>query len=698
MIVLLRGGLYLFSIRQLCTQRCILMLTVGIYALFFGVRLYCLDQDLPPWGIATYQPIDEGAYAQMALHYVNYGDINPNNGMTEYPIFCAEQLINNLIGNLFVLSGLLLIGDNYWGLRVPYVVISFFVFISIHAVLLKIRNIYGRKNTVELLILLAILAYLSIDFVFSMAGRVVEPSILRGLFIQLLILIMLYIENEKVKWLLLGFASTISVFLVYISNMFVYCTLGLTLVFVGKRNGLRNSLISTIWTIIGIFIALLISEYYYHSVWHVGAIANAWSSVAGFQRLGTYATQGLYDIAKHAVSFCSAHANFYNVPIFFVFLCVLGDIALYCFRKMDEKIAFMLFLFVAYFIQTLFSDDYVVRKYIIIYPVVWYLLYFRFLIREKKDTNDSYNNWKDYNISRIYFISAAICFGTVIFRLFMIHDGTPLDFSTLDKSVILIAPIAVSGFAIWQMNRKPMLCFLPRWIIIACLLSMGINSYFVGKYVFIHPTFSEKEIMECLREFDGQYVLGEYENGFTLYNSIKPVLNSSKKYQEFIEKNPELYYFDYGEDWDGGFRYYLDNEIFSDCFYTVIPYRYFERQFKVAGNKRPLAIYKVISKEDVESYYRNLRTKYLIIRKELEEDFLNLYISDGKINEEMYGKDYIEDYDLPFFEKMILHNGCYSFVDYFDLSLVDIEYRKQYIKRQEKLLAKRESIRLKYPF
>lgn len=688
----------MFWIRQLRTQRCILMLTVGIYALFFGVRLFCLDQDLPPWGIATYQPIDEGCYAQMALHYVNYGDFNPNNGASEYPIFCVEQLINNWIGNLFVLSGLLLIGDNYWGLRVPYVVISFFVFISIHAVLLKLRNIYGRKNTVELLVLLAILAYLSIDFVFSMAGRVVEPSILRGLFIQLLILIMLYIENEKVKWLLLGFASTISVFLVYISNMFVYCTLGLTLVFVGKRNGLRNSLISSIWTIIGIFIALLISEYYYHSVWHVGAIANAWSSVAGFQRLGTYATQGLYDIAKHAVSFCSAHANFYNVPIFFVFLCVLGDIVLYCFRKMDEKIAFMLFLFVAFFVQTLLSDDYVVRKYIIIYPVVWYLLYFRFLIREKKDTNNSYNNWKEYNISRIYFIAAAICFGTVIFRLFMIHDGTPLDFSTLDKIVILMAPIAASGFAILQMNRNPMLHFLPRWIVFACLLSVGINSYFVGKYIFIHPTFSEKEIMEGLQDFNGQYIMGEYANGFSLYNSIKPVLNTSKKYQEFLANNPDLYYFDYGEDWDGNFRYYLDNEVFDNCPYTVVPYRYIECQFKVAGKKRPMALYRAIPKGDVETYYRNLRNHYLTIRRDLEEEFLSLYISDGKINLEMYGKDYINNSELPIFEKMIIQNGCYAFVDYYDLSLVDKVYRKQATERLELHLRKRQSIREKYLF
>ena len=688
----------MFCLRQMCSQRSSVLLTIGIYTMFFAVRLFCLDQDLPPWGIATYQPIDEGAYAQLALHYVNYGDMNPNNGASAYPIYCAEQLINNLIGNLFVLSGLSLLGDNYYGLRIPYVLISFLVFFSVHIVLLKLRNLYGKKNSVETLLLLAILAYLSIDFAFSMAGRVVEPSILRGLFLQFMIMLYLFVMNDKIKWFFMGFVATISVFLVYISNMFLFLILGFMLCFLGIKYGFRKSFVDALWMFLGIISALAISEYYYHQMWNVGAVANAWSSVVGFQRLGTYDTRSLYDIAKHAVSFVSAHANFYNIAPVFIFICVLGDIAAYCVRKLDENIAFFLFIFLAFGLQTLASDDYIVRKYILIYPAMWYLLYFRFLVRSEFTAGSAYIQWKQRNMVRIYCAAALVCWGIVSFRLFMIHDGTPLDFSLLDKIILLSVPIAVSIYSFLEMGIRLGRYFRPGWIVLAYLLSVGINSYFIGKYIFANPTFSEKEIMENLREFNGRYVLGEYENGFSLYNSIKPVLNTSQMYQSFLAGNPELYYFDYGDDWDGNFRYYLDHEIFTDCPYTVVPFRYFERKFQVAGNKRVVALYKAIPKEDVRKHYRNLRNKYLAIRKDLETEFLNEAIFDGEINKEMYGKDYIEDSDFLFWEKLILHNGCYAYVDYFDLSLVQKEYRKQSVKKLEQLLEKKRAIREKFLF
>ena len=57
-----------------------------LFFLFIISRLLFLDEDLPPWGIINYQPIDEGSYAILALNQYNYDAISPDvfNGDVEY--------------------------------------------------------------------------------------------------------------------------------------------------------------------------------------------------------------------------------------------------------------------------------------------------------------------------------------------------------------------------------------------------------------------------------------------------------------------------------------------------------------------------------------------------------------------------------------------------------------------------------------
>ena len=47
------------------------------FVFIFALRAYDLEADIPARGLVLYQPIDEGAYANMALYQYNYQSLYP---------------------------------------------------------------------------------------------------------------------------------------------------------------------------------------------------------------------------------------------------------------------------------------------------------------------------------------------------------------------------------------------------------------------------------------------------------------------------------------------------------------------------------------------------------------------------------------------------------------------------------------------
>ena len=90
------------------------MLVISIYFL----RILNLDQDLPPWGIGYYQPVDEGSYSLLALNYTHYGYLNPTTiGDISYEVNTPLQTRTNIFGNILSIISLSLFGNNYYGFR-----------------------------------------------------------------------------------------------------------------------------------------------------------------------------------------------------------------------------------------------------------------------------------------------------------------------------------------------------------------------------------------------------------------------------------------------------------------------------------------------------------------------------------------------------------------------------------------------------
>lgn len=91
-----------------------------IFTLFF-LRVIGLDKDLPNFGLTFYQAKDEGSYSAMSVLLYEYGSVDAAGNMD---IVVAHTFRANIIGNLLQFAAMKILGDNYYGFRIPYVLIT----------------------------------------------------------------------------------------------------------------------------------------------------------------------------------------------------------------------------------------------------------------------------------------------------------------------------------------------------------------------------------------------------------------------------------------------------------------------------------------------------------------------------------------------------------------------------------------------
>lgn len=190
--------------------------------MFVSSRLLWLDQDPPPWGTVNYQPIDEGSYSIMAMHLLIYGRLNLEENKPGISVSTPPHVRANLFGNALSYFTLRLLGRNYYGYRATSAIWSTGV---IALVLLCLREMlkaceHNRSAGIEFLLLMAIA---TTDFAFLVSGRVVEPSIVRAFFNVLALFLFIRLrDHARFRFFMLGFVVNISIFLVYITNVFMY--------------------------------------------------------------------------------------------------------------------------------------------------------------------------------------------------------------------------------------------------------------------------------------------------------------------------------------------------------------------------------------------------------------------------------------------------------------------------------------------
>lgn len=566
----------------------------SILTIIYFIRLIYIDSDIrAPWGVLNYQPFDEGCYGALALHKIDFNTINPNNfykGSYEY--LMAPHVINNLVGNVFSYFTLIIFGDNYLGFRLGSIIAGYIITVLFVLTLKELIYIYKKENDSKAwFAMFFFIIYLTFNFVFYNASRIVEPTLYRLLFLQIITFIFIKRSfSDNIKNFLLGFLSVLSVFFVYITNLFIGVSIIVTLLFYIFNYEMKKAKQYCIFCFCGGLVAYIISFIYYYFFWNTTPIKNALDAIFTFQSVPGYSVTevSLYD---KILNFFSSNIFLYNpiliVLLFFALPYFLSEV----FCRKNKEILFLLSLILGLFFQTLLSEDYIVRKSLVIFPTMIYLI-FIYIIMDKNKINKYKINQKCMAMLCKYFFLFSKLFLIITllycakYRLIYIENGTNLDFSKIDSILVygltVISILYILFNSIFYKYNK-----YPVRLLYFCLLGvLLINCTFIFKYNFYKNTFSDKEIMQQLGKIaDNKIVCFSYDNSNTLYNNILPLMCPEDQILEYMKKNPDIYYYGF-EDFQ---TFNSDKNSLNQ--HVEICYR-FEREFETFGIKRSFALFR----------------------------------------------------------------------------------------------------------
>lgn len=567
-----------------------------LITLVYFSRVLFLESDLPPWGVAAYQPIDEGTYANLALNLINFGSINPNDYYAgQYEFLMQSHVICNVVGNFFTALSLLIFGDNYFGLRIGVVFIGYLILILFCLTINELRKAYGREDKNAAIMALLLVVALLASFVFFNATKAVEPSISRLLLVQLIIYCLIKPSiSIRMKGLLVGFLAFASILFVYVTNLFIGIPVLAYAAYVFATQGKRAGGSLVLFGLIGAGLALFLASIYYWCVWDTTPIANAINSVLIFessgQSAGAYA-MGAENLLRNIRAFFLSNALFYLLPIMgIVFVCLI-PLFRQAFKATGGPILVLLMTMVGFFAQTVVSDDFVLRKAVVILPTLLLLFYCCYLGLTKMNKTSKSSPVGKIAVCLMTAVSLVVMIYVTYYRLFRANSPTfsRLDYSDFDVVLLLIncilSSIIVVVFAggVLTKKYKIQVCSLFASV----LICIAINTGLVLNYNVLNQTYTEKEAMIELGEIaDGKIVAGEYENGFTLYNDILPLLNTSETLAQYLKDNPDLLYFDYSN----ARSFSKDPE---SIYQQIREVEQFERAYQTFGKKRSVSLYEL---------------------------------------------------------------------------------------------------------
>lgn len=551
-------------------------------SLIFLVRIYNIDCDLPAWGIINYQPMDEGQYATMAINKYEYGSIRPD--IKEMPVdfLTCAHIRTNFFGNLLIYIGMVLFGDNYLGFRISSVFVGFLSCALFVLILSKLNKKYSI-NKKGLLPMFAIL--FCTDFAYLVASRVVETTIYRTFFLLLIILVMLIEHGETyrtiTRYFMAGFLAVTSVFAVYITNIYIVVALFLAVLVINRKNR-KEVMQGLMGFIAGCGCAFVVCEVYYYFVWGSSCLANTMQIIADFSGISGYEGGTNNQITYILISFLTTNTNMYNLAVVFMLLLALPCL----FKHRDEFITLNFLLIICLLGQTFITEDYIVRKGSMLYPIFLFLLF----TAQTYDSTTQQKCKKGKRINDIVYSIACmlVCIYIPLYRIIFIENDTKLDFNLADKWFIYIQIIALLIILICKIHTFYSQVSEKRNILMFALIAtVMVNLYFDIRYVYANSSYTEKELMiDIGKEVEDQFVFGIYSISFTLYNNIKPVVNNNNSlaWQMYEHRGDGSLYLDYCD-------YNFDRDQLQAYGIEIKEMETYPRNFSTFSIKRNVSLY-----------------------------------------------------------------------------------------------------------
>lgn len=471
------------------------------------LKLFLIDIDTPPWAIAQYSPIDEYYYAINAYNFFEQGNLFG----VDKPILFG----NPLLTNVFTYFSLKLFGDNYLGLRFTSFLFGFLSYSMIFGLL--------KRAKIHTYALSSLLVFIIFNFTFANASYIVEPSILRicSALVSIYILIIWKEKKKRNPIGIVGVTTCIGSLLLfsYPTNAFVLLASYLVLVVDRewfKRQFFTKTIIKQICIrslYFGLGIGLSLVLYYAFS--KAMGLDLLDDSMNRSSKYSNRLALSVKDIVKYI--WFSIRANIFVLnPLFLlVSLVTLLNIRLSKI-KMWSSLKYTTFVFlVAFFLQSLFINDFPERKLILFFPFLCILI--AFYIDEQLKTKES----KIVTVSKkqVIFIGGFV----------LLAGGVYYKYSHIEPISWVILFL---GIGLLMLNKRLLKLQNQAFYLLMFCLTLLPELIHSLNYHIVNRTYAHKNLELSLKGYEDSHFIGGYSMGFRGYNTIQTSVNPYYYYDQ----------------------------------------------------------------------------------------------------------------------------------------------------------------------
>jgi len=499
------------------------------------LKVFIIDIDLPAWKETFYQPIDEPYYVYPAYNFFETGNF-----------FVADQAVifgNSILLNFVTYITLEVFGDNYMGLRFSSI---FFGLVTLFFFVLLLKRVTSNVK-----LQYAIVLFFTLNFSFTTANIVVEPTMVRMMTTVLCLWLVVRWKEKQTnidKNLVWQSAIVCLLFLFsYPTNAFLilaaYVAIVLTKAPWQQENvkwiNFNNFWKGSVYFGIGGLISLAIYFLLNLSL-DVDIIADVFNRGSKYEERAGF---GLRDLVINFFKLVLANSFRFNPLWLFLTVLSIAGIFLAPLKKMNLTTYATLLFLGSLMLQSTFINDYPWRKLIILLPFL--------LLVAAYGLKNFIVKWPDLKNKILFSLFAVslvalvllfyweqVFFTTHLFSLVTTFFGLLLIFITiLTRTKSKIVPILLFG-----------LLLLPE-------------VYYTWRHYVINPTYHYKKMYLSLTEYDDHNFIGGSSMGFRVYNETTPFLSKYLYYngiEEFwsdTEKLTDNGQKDYSIDYD-----YLEEE------------------------------------------------------------------------------------------------------------------------------------------
>ena len=495
---------------------------IFILMMLFCIRLFKLDADGPTNNVLQQYLPDEGHYAMQATNYVMRQEMEEISAIDEAEGFQVWNTSVSFLNTVFCTVSLFLFGDNYYGWRMA----AFFAGLIAFFLMLKMISDSQESHIRFALIAVGLMAVF--NFPFIMSCRFLDPCNFR---MVLIMATTFYVwdcrrKQSALNYFVLGSFSALCITWGYLTNLFVFVPCGVLLLLdniesVKKKRKITWSKIAGIF--LGVAVTYIVSDVLLYITHGYTFTENA---VQLWQVMGNRVSWSLQRFINNIIYFLGANVFGYNAAFFVLSLLAV----LYCcYKGFREKNYFLIYissLVIGFAAQSVFTEDFLIHKSIVIYPVLLLNVAFALMSYNPNLNNVVIKDRWHYLIIGSSILFSALALRITVYRLSLLEQT---EMNYVMKTVFLcINVIGVVLFILFILFKE--LQTKPAAYIV--LVVVFIVPHLVLSYEYIVKAgYENKKLMIALGEIVGDdYVMGGYPYGYCLYNDFVPISSTYDKY------------------------------------------------------------------------------------------------------------------------------------------------------------------------